>query len=352
LLAVLVVGIAIFWHHSNNAANADVETQTLTVSAKPVLSNNSTGEKITHSETTQTPAIPNDRLTQMGITPDMTQSQREEKYVQWYAAESAKIAAQHQHLIEFYGLTVDESNQPVAGVNAHLILTESPATPNGIVETNTQSDAQGFFSFSGAVGKLLQVWLDKNGYYVSKSNRIDFDYMGYQPNPNQPEVFHLRKKGAGADLITARYGVYWDLGVSAPLDGTPVWVDFFNRKVGETGQLEISQTKPPYSAWKTATQWTYKMEIPDGGLVEENDEFPFEAPEGGYQSIVGFDFQQGQNWATNLKKDYYIKFGNPPRYGRIHVETSIMSGTSLQYAINPDGSRYLEPKDQTYVRPQ
>ena len=53
---------------------------------------------------------------------------------------------------------------------------------------------------------------------------------------------------------------------------------------------------------------------PDGGLVEESDEFPFEAPESGYQPVMQFDFQQGQtNWATMLKKDFYIKLGNPPQ---------------------------------------
>jgi len=88
------------------------------------------------------------------------------------------------------------------------------------------------------------------------------------------------------------------------------------------------------------------MEIPDGGFVGHNDEFPFEAPESGYQPAVEFAFQQGQTeWRTDLKTNYYIKFGNPPKYGRIELDTSIMmAGARLIYAINPDGSRYLEPK--------
>ena len=44
-------------------------------------------------------------------------------------------------------------------------------------------------------------------------------------------------------------------------------------------------------------------------------------------------------------KDYYIKFGSPPRYGRLHLETLIeMQGARLTYAINPTGSRNLEPQ--------
>lgn len=87
------------------------------------------------------------------------------------------------------------------------------------------------------------------------------------------------------------------------------------------------------------------MEIPDGGFVEENEEFPFEAPENGYQPVMEFNFQQGQtNWTIHLKDDYYIKFGNPARYGWLHLDTSINSGVRLKYAINPTGSRNLEPK--------
>ena len=80
--------------------------------------------------------------------------------------------------------------------------------------------------------------------------------------------------------------------------------------------------------------------------MEDGDEFPFEAPEEGYRPKVEFDFQQGQlDWTINLKKDYYIKFGNPPQYGRLHLETAIdTDGTRLTYAINPTGSRNLEPK--------
>ena len=88
------------------------------------------------------------------------------------------------------------------------------------------------------------------------------------------------------------------------------------------------------------------MELTNGGFVEENDEFPFEAPEGGYRSVVDFHFEKGTvNWREDVKKSYYIKFGNPARYGWLHVDTSIlMSGVPLTYAINPDGSRNLEPK--------
>lgn len=348
-LAVLLTVAANSWHRSHSVANTTVSTDTLadiqtpTNSEKSMPSDNKAGKN--SSEVTKPPV---DRLAQMGITPDMTQSQKEEKYMQWYAAESAKIAVEHQHPVEFYGETVDESNQPVADATADLVLTESPATPNGIVETNLQSDTQGLFYFGGAIGKMLQVSVYKKGYNSTKNSRINFDYADYQPNPNKPEVFHLRKKGAGADLISAV------LNVQGPRDGTPVGVDFLNKSFGGSGPMQMSQTKPPYESWKEATEWSFRMTIPDGGFVEENDEFPFEAPVNGYQPTIDFDFKVDQpDWKTSFTKSYYIVFGNPPCYGNLTVQTDIMwGGARITYAINPNGSRYLEPKDQTYVRPQ
>lgn len=109
--------------------------------------------------------------------------------------------------------------------------------------------------------------------------------------------------------------------------------------------MEVSQNKPAYGAWQTATGWSYRLAIPEGGFVETADEFPFEAPASGYQPVVEFKFQKGDpNWTERIDKTFYIAFGNPRRYGRIHVETSMTMGTILEYAINPDGSRNLESK--------
>jgi hypothetical protein len=347
-LIVILAAAVVFWHlhPATNITSANVasEAQKQTNSEIYAPSKTSLAGKAVASPS-RAATNTNDRLAQMGITPEMTETQKMQKYEEWYIREAAKITAEHQHPIEFYGETVEGSNQPVAGVNAHLILTESPATPNGIVETNLQSDAQGYFSFTGAVGKLLQVWLNKEGYYVSKSNRIDFDYNGYQPNPNQPEVFHLRKKGPGADLVTSQYGIAKDWGFSTPLDGAPVWVDFLNRKTGNEGQMEISAVKPDRLKQERANEWSFRMSISDGGFIEENDEFPFEAPDSGYQPTVEFHFKIGEpGWTDTIHESYYIAFGQPRKYGRLDLDTQMYWGVRLTYAINPDGSRYLEPK--------
>jgi len=345
LAALLLGGLVVFRHLSSSQVEA--------INEVPASSNAPTSpDSESTSAVSQTNTAPIDPLAKMGITPDMTQKQREQKYLEWYASQASKMTERNRRPIAFYGQTVDESNQPVAGVNVHLILGESPATPDGIVETHLQTDANGAFSYADAIGHVLQVWLGKDGYYVPKSNRINFDFTSYQPNPFQPEVFHLRKKRPGVNLITSQYGVYRSVGVTAPRDGTPVYVDFFTRQVSSDGQLEISQKKPVLEQYRNAAEfeanvkeWSYRLAIPDGGLVETTEEFPFEAPLTGYQPVVEYNFQKGDtNWVERIDKTYYIAFGNPRKYGRIHVSTAISSGTSLEYAINPDGSQNLEPQ--------
>ena len=243
---------------------------------------------------------------------------------------------------------VDENEAPVAGASVSFEW----ADKEGESQTSTTvSDGLGLFSLTGIQGKSLSVRVSREGYSLTRSNQMTFLYADmtgrgtFTPDAANPVLFHMRKRGPGADLITSQYGVKDYLGVSAPLDGTSVQVDLLERKTGQ-GEMKISQTKPAYENWKQATEWAFHMEIPGGGFVECNDEFPFEAPETGYKPAVAFNFQAGEtNWMTNLSKDYYIKFGNPARYGRLHLETSIMmSGARFTYAINPDGSRYLEPK--------
>jgi hypothetical protein len=250
--------------------------------------------------------------------------------------------------IEFYGRVVDENNQPIEGAGVEFVWTHFAPLAEETPKTNTISDYNGNFSITGVIGANLGVYVGKNGYYNVKAlNQNDFSYSTlpgmtpFQSDPNNPVIFHLRKKGSGADLISA------NLNPKISLDGTPIWVDLLAAKTGENGQLKISQIKPTYLEAKQAKEWSFTMSIPSGGFVEEDDAFPFEAPEYGYQPVIEFKFNKGETiWATLLKKSYYIAFGQPPRYGWLTVETDIgWGGARLHYAINPDGSRYLEPKE-------
>ena len=248
--------------------------------------------------------------------------------------------------IEFYGRVIDEKAEPIEGADVQFSRTYT-APP-----VSKKSDSNGQFFLTGTTGRYLSVEVSKPGYYATRSNKMSFDYSPelafsyHRPDPNNPVVFELRKKGQGAELITSQYGMSPELKVQVPRDDTPVMVDLLDRKVGQNGHLQIRQSKPDFSKNEEVKEWSFRMTIPDGGFVEHNDEFPFEAPESGYQSTVSFLFKTGEtNWTTILKKQYYIAFGQPRRFGWLSLDTEIITGGArLQYSINPAGSRNLEPK--------
>jgi hypothetical protein len=259
--------------------------------------------------------------------------------------------------IAFYGKVVDENQRPVEGASVEFLWTH--IHPEADFKTNTLSDADGRFSLTKVNGFGLDVHVSKPGYYAVKSaNQDSFDYIslpGYQPfhpDPQHPIVFHLRRKGPGTALITSDSGVKQKLSVEAPLDGTPVWVDLLARKTGESGQMQVRQVKPEYLEAKQAKEWSFSMSILHGGFVEQDDEFPFEAPESGYQPVVELTFKADEpSWTTHVRKRYYMAFGQPRVYGWLILETQIgMRGARLHYAINPEGSRYLEPKENQPAR--
>jgi hypothetical protein len=257
-----------------------------------------------------------------------------------------RILADWQRPIEFYGKVVDENTNPVERANITFGWSETP-DESGEMKMTTQSDAEGLFSLHDKHGPSLEVWVSKEGYYSSHNGQWGFSYMHsndrYLPDPQNPVIFILHKKGQGVELITSENGMRSDVWVRIPKDNTPVRVDFFQKQVSATGQLEISQDKPP---WQDATNWSFRLSIPDGGLVENQDEFQFEAPESGYQPTVEFDFTKGEtNWTTQVTKQFYIVFGEPRKYGWLRIESNIAQETVfLTYAINPDGSRNLEPR--------
>jgi hypothetical protein len=259
---------------------------------------------------------------------------------------AAHILAAWQAPIEFYGRVVDENTNPVPGVNIHFNWSELPER-GGERTSDTQSDSDGLFSLHGKRGAALTVSFGKLGYYSSGRGEQTFSYafpQAISPDPQNPVTFVLHKKGQGIELITSQNGIRPNLAIRVPKDNIPVRVDFFQKQASATGQFEISQNKPPFQG---ATNWSFSLSIPDGGLVENQDEFQFQAPETGYQSIITFDFTKGEtNWTTQVTKQFYITFGEPKKYGWLRIESNLTQETVfLTYAINPTGSYNLEPME-------
>jgi hypothetical protein len=253
--------------------------------------------------------------------------------------------------INFYGRVVDENGQPVSAAKVQFSWTD--LTPAGNSTAITTSDSEGAFSLRGTAGRVLQVDVSKEGYYKPKEERLkSFDYAAFwsgnyhQPNPGNPVLFHLRKKGAGEPISSGH--LFTDI----PTDGTAVRFDLLNSgRVSPTGQLEIVAVTNTEKYPPRIFDWRASISVPSGGLVEHNVEFPFDAPQDGYQPRIDFSMPaSAPNWKRGIDKSYFIQFGSPPRYGRIQVSIDGASPKiALDFWVNPSGSRNLEPDDVQQV---
>lgn len=250
--------------------------------------------------------------------------------------------------INFYGKVVDENSNAVTGADITFGWSEFP-TVEGAHRATTKSDTQGIFSLHDKRGPALDIWVGKEGYYASQGGQKGFSYMNgdFSPDSENPIVFFLRKKGQAEPLIKTDFPV--GMGQIAQLrhDGTPVEIDLLKgEKVSAgSGQLKLEFWRDVSNNKANAFDWKLQLTVPGGGLVETSQEFAFEAPQNGYQPATVIDMPAtNQNWRGEIRSKYYIQLPDG-KYGRIDLYLLTFNGVfTVQSAVNPSGSRNLEPK--------
>jgi hypothetical protein len=259
-----------------------------------------------------------------------------------------RLLTEWQVPIDFYGKVVDESNQPVAGADVAFNWDEVP-NEKGSKKSNTKSDSEGLFALHGARGPSLDVEVGKQGYYASKENPWTFVYAingHFSPDVYNPVIFHLRKEGKSEPLIHIA-----GVGLHAMRDyllsnGKPTDVSLSTGNIMPAGRGDFSvtfQAGVPLENYPSRITWQYQISVPNGGLIATDKEYPFIAPEEGYQSLDTWNVT-ATNWTQEVDKQYFIKLVNG-NFARIHLR---IIGTARPYFrmesfLNPSGSRNLEP---------
>lgn len=258
----------------------------------------------------------------------------------------ASELASWQAPIEFYGKVVDESSNPVAGAQVSFHWMETPTT-HGSRSLNTESDSEGLFSLHDAFGPTLTVSVTKSGYYTSKSTPDGFRYaLGnepFHPDPRNPVVFHLLKKGKGESLVAMKRNY------PIPRDGTPVSINLETgaSATGKNGDMVVQcWTHDAEKQTGGKYDWRCVVSIPGGGAITNNDEFPFEAPENGYIPSLEINMPANRpDWTSDVDLKFYYRLADG-RYGRMTF--SMIAGGQhfcmINSVLNPTGSRNLEPK--------
>ena len=246
--------------------------------------------------------------------------------------------------IDFYGRVLDEEDRPVADADVHFQWNDLSRA--GASSLRTKSDAQGYFALRGQRGKgiIVRVW---KPYHYCPKQRLSFEYANvsdanyHEPDPKHPVIFHLRKMNKGEPLVMGSARPI------LPVDGTPVRIDLLaGSDTAAQAQLELSAVTSTEKYPPRVFDWRAAISVPDGGgLAEHHDEFPFQAPEAAYVPRVEFDMPaDSPEWKPFVERNYYIRFGTPARYARIHLRINGANAKpTIDYAVNLTGSRNLEP---------
>jgi Carboxypeptidase regulatory-like domain len=173
--------------------------------------------------------------------------------------------------IEFHGKVLDQDGNPVAGAAADIIWTDM--SPSGSSHMQVTSDGAGLFSVNNISGKHMTVRVTKDGYLRQTSNgRSAFEFAGfweptyYEPDPNNPVIFYLRKKREPAPLLSSKGKFVLTFGIPSPIPMptttaavSPIKITVFE-----------SDAKP--------RNWRAHISVDNGGIVPALEQFPFEAP--------------------------------------------------------------------------
>ena len=262
------------------------------------------------------------------------------------------LAALSGQPIEFYGKVIDQDNKPLPGVE----VVGRTGSKTGFMQEehraySTATGPSGLFSFDGFNGAGLVIDLKKPGYNFESSRRqflyslIDPDKKRFTPDRNNPVVFRMWKSTGAEPLVQYQQS----LG-RAPIDGTPVQIDLAKGKlVKENGDLLVSVSWGPRIGKSFyAFDWSVKLSVPGGGIMEGGDDTMFYAPADGYQESLDYRFSADER-KSQLHKTFYVSSRNRQTYSRVELWVANQPGDSEtdvtgRVWLNPKpGSRNLEP---------
>jgi hypothetical protein len=252
------------------------------------------------------------------------------------------LMEQNRKSLDMYGKVVDQYGQPVVGAKVEGgILLNVSLVSSGSERHYTVTDTQGCFSFIGIHGVGLGIYPQKEGYMYNfrlPSQRPD----NYQPDPNNPIVFNMWKI-KGAEPLENR-----SINSEIPCDGTPAVFDTTTGNESSSGDLRVALLRSPLQVRRSGQgfDWSAKIEMLHGGLIEEDAPYPYWAPESGYEPFFQINMSSNNvSWFSKLTRDFYIKNGRG-QYGRMLVTVySALTPARIKcdFIINPSGSQNLEP---------
>jgi hypothetical protein len=200
------------------------------------------------------------------------------------------------------------------------------------------------------------VEVSKDGYgRIPNQSYGSFGYgvQGAEPSPTkeQPAVFVLRKKLAPAQLLVVKSKQY-----ALPQNGSVVGIDLrTGRKTDATSAtLTLSTvTTAAVDLPKARFDWTVRISVPSGGLLETDGFSTAEAPEDGYLPTVEITMRAtNDGWTDAVRKKYFVRCGDGT-YALIKLDVMLdpkFNFCALESYLNANpGNRNLEYDPATAI---
>jgi hypothetical protein len=260
--------------------------------------------------------------------------------------------------INFYGRLLDQYNAPVADATVKgSVLRSEKWMDQERTDKTTTTDSEGLFRFEGLSGMSLGIWFQKDGYeYTSSNNSFTYSRMWpekerHKPDVNNPVTFHIWKL-QGPQGLTRIHAL-----VAIPEDGTPTYLDLLTgrRTAPESSDLTVSFARTPQDVGSVNRfAWKLIVSFRAGGVEAENDQYPNEAPEGGYQDQIVVDMPtDAPAWRPSYRQSFYLKARSGGIYARISINVfAAFAQDRVPFELtgfaNIQGSRNLETTESHF----
>jgi len=346
---ILLVGMSAwyFWDVTDRTIEDSQIKQVIEQAAKPIHSNKAA--KQASSDSNPPPPTEKSLLKKIAANPQM------KKLMEFGKAKNSHVY--------FYGKVIDQHGKAVPNAKVYFSVSRwGYLTSNGYFY-DTSTGADGRFAIEGIEGFSFSVDNIEKQSYEFGGGSIDFRgyqrYAGLAPNDPRrsrlwtetsevkPVIFNMWKKAEAEPLV------HDILEVGYRPDGKFYRV----RLKGVEEQLKISFIVDPKGTNSNSLDWSMKLKVIDGGLIESTDKFMNEAPLGGYMSNLSYEYKKdNKDFSDDIRKKFYLKARNGQVYGRlecrIHPYYNDIVAVDIKYWINTNGSRNLQydPKKRIYPK--
>lgn len=271
-----------------------------------------------------------------------------------------------------HGRVLDQDDKGISDVSVGLDTSRLFFRRDGLIDGahfsfSVQTDADGRFFVEGFNALEISVFsLFKEGYVSTRKLRgIHVVEDGSWGSYENPVIFHMWKSRGAEPLIVVKKSMPVDI-----TNGESFSVDLLtgsSSKINNPVTVIINRddaTAIPMSPDTSMMKydWSFTVEIPDGGVILTEKELAFFAPEKGYARAASISMNKDDpRWSRNMKVNAYIVTGNPPRYSRATFEGTIgemfkyrppnpQSDLRWEFYTNPSGSRNLEYDPEKQIR--